>query len=427
MKRNELVGILMNEGFSEKTLVNFSDKQLVTLASRILSEQTTPTLKVPKGSPQEKDAMNKKQSFIAYENELKGGQKKLDKNHNGKLDSQDFKILRGQKKSDIEEVKKNTPKKKSETIYDKALKHYGGEKGVLKMFDKEAKRIGIKSKSEVKEDEKWIQKAIDPSKKGALKRALHVPQDEKIPAGKLNAAAKKGGKLGQRARLAKTLRKLDESNSELNAKRNLQYELSEAGCSSEDLNTKDINELADKFSKKSQGVKSAHDYYKRVTGKDMSKINENLAIKKWVRTLAENNYHSFTSKKEIMNLISEKMNGAETMQPMPAKAKKGHNGIPEFMTYDAIKSSGSPAVAPTKPKTKPGTKPAQPTKPKKTPFNPGPKENPGPSAMRENSPAVAPTKPKTKPGTKPSTPSKPKKTPFNPGPKENPGPSAHKK
>ena len=52
-------------------------------------------------------------------------------------------------------------------------------------------------------------------------------------------------------------------------------------------------------------------------------------------------------KKEIMNLISEKMNGAETMQPMPAKAKKGHNGIPEFMTYDAISSSSSPAVAPT--------------------------------------------------------------------------------
>jgi hypothetical protein len=31
------------------------------------------------------------------EEELKGGQKKLDKNHNGKIDGQDFKILRGQK------------------------------------------------------------------------------------------------------------------------------------------------------------------------------------------------------------------------------------------------------------------------------------------------------------------------------------------
>jgi hypothetical protein len=56
---------------------------------------------------------------------------------------------------------------------------------------------------------KWIQKAI--SKPGALKKDLHVPAGKKIPAGKLAAAAKKGGKVGQRARLAMTLRKLKES------------------------------------------------------------------------------------------------------------------------------------------------------------------------------------------------------------------------
>jgi hypothetical protein len=37
------------------------------------------------------------------EEELKGGQKKLDKNHNGKIDGQDFKILRGQKQDANEE------------------------------------------------------------------------------------------------------------------------------------------------------------------------------------------------------------------------------------------------------------------------------------------------------------------------------------
>jgi hypothetical protein len=58
---------------------------------------------------------------------------------------------------------------------------------------------------------KWIQKAIHPGKKGALKKALNVPAGEKIPAGKLASAAKKGGKMGQRARLAMTLRKLKES------------------------------------------------------------------------------------------------------------------------------------------------------------------------------------------------------------------------
>lgn len=54
--------------------------------------------------------------------------------------------------------------------------------------------------------EKFIQKAIKHP--GALHRQLHVPKGKKIPAKKLAAAAKKGGKLGQRARFAETLKKL---------------------------------------------------------------------------------------------------------------------------------------------------------------------------------------------------------------------------
>jgi hypothetical protein len=55
-------------------------------------------------------------------------------------------------------------------------------------------------------DGKWIQKAI--KKPGALRKALGVKKGEKIPAKKLVAAAKKKGKLGQRARLAQTLKKM---------------------------------------------------------------------------------------------------------------------------------------------------------------------------------------------------------------------------
>jgi hypothetical protein len=56
----------------------------------------------------------------------------------------------------------------------------------------------------VKSDKNWIQKAI--KKPGSLRKSLGVKKGQKIPAKKLNAAAKKGGKLGQRARLAKTLK-----------------------------------------------------------------------------------------------------------------------------------------------------------------------------------------------------------------------------
>ena len=52
----------------------------------------------------------------------------------------------------------------------------------------------------------WIQDAI--KKPGSLRKALKVKSGEKIPASKLASAAKKSGKIGQKARLAKTLRKL---------------------------------------------------------------------------------------------------------------------------------------------------------------------------------------------------------------------------
>jgi hypothetical protein len=53
---------------------------------------------------------------------------------------------------------------------------------------------------------KFIAGAI--KRPGALHRELGVPEDEQIPAKVLDAAAKKPGKPGQRARLAKTMRTL---------------------------------------------------------------------------------------------------------------------------------------------------------------------------------------------------------------------------
>jgi hypothetical protein len=54
--------------------------------------------------------------------------------------------------------------------------------------------------------EKFIQDAI--KKPGALRKSLGVKEGQKIPAKKLAAAAEKPGKMGQRARLAQTLKKL---------------------------------------------------------------------------------------------------------------------------------------------------------------------------------------------------------------------------
>lgn len=55
--------------------------------------------------------------------------------------------------------------------------------------------------------EKWIQKAI--SKPGSLRKSLGIKEGKTIPIKTLEKAAKKPGKMGQRARLAKTLRGFD--------------------------------------------------------------------------------------------------------------------------------------------------------------------------------------------------------------------------
>jgi hypothetical protein len=195
MKRSELVKVLMNEGISEKTLVNFSDKQLFDLHERMVISADK-----LKSDPKLQAIANDPNTEVEVKEDLKGNQKKLDKNHNGKIDGQDFKILQGQKK-----------------------------------------------KKSVKSDKK------------------------------------------------------------------------------------------------------------------------NKEVKEWVESLAENNYHSFTSKNEIMEMIQFKL------QEAGPNVNIGHNGIPEFMTHD-----GDVETKPATPKVTPGTKP----KPH-NPNQPGPFTKPKPKAEKK--------------------------------------------
>jgi hypothetical protein len=55
--------------------------------------------------------------------------------------------------------------------------------------------------------EKWIQNAV--KKPGALKKALGIPADKKIPASKLAVKSSDSPKMVKRKTLAKTLRGFD--------------------------------------------------------------------------------------------------------------------------------------------------------------------------------------------------------------------------
>jgi hypothetical protein len=61
--------------------------------------------------------------------------------------------------------------------------------------------VGMKKGGSAKN---WIQEAV--KKPGALRKQLGIKGDKPIPAKMLDRATKAPGKLGQRARLAKTLR-----------------------------------------------------------------------------------------------------------------------------------------------------------------------------------------------------------------------------
>jgi hypothetical protein len=237
MKRNEMVKTLLNEGFSEKTLVGFSDKQLSDLHVRLFGEEKGSVV-VPKGTnPVDVKKMTDQGLNVELREkkkevgeELKGNQKKLDKNKNGKIDAEDFKLLR--------------------------------------------------KKKEVKGELKGNQKKIDKNKNG------------------------------------------------------------------------------------------------KIDAEDFKLLRKKKDVKEWVENLANENFHSFTSKNEIMELIKTKLNEVE----VGPNVKKGHNGIPEFMSYDAIldvqDSSTITKPAPTKPKVDPGTKPA-------TPWSPKPGERSKPKALKE--------------------------------------------
>ena len=88
-----------------------------------------------------------------------------------------------------------------------ALKPVDAEKnpGLAKLPEDVRNNMGYAKKGGAVKS-KWIQSAI--KKPGALKKAMDVKKGEKIPAKKLAAAAKAPGKMGQRARLARTLSKL---------------------------------------------------------------------------------------------------------------------------------------------------------------------------------------------------------------------------
>jgi len=412
MKRDIIVGQLIKEGFSEKTLVRFSDKQLSDLHERIVT-----TTKAMASNPDIQKLANDPNTEVEVEEELKGKQKNIDKNHNGEIDAEDFAILnkekKGEAKEDVNEAdmgltvkgsksssssvfggvpkkssspkKKSTPKKKEESEteegeVDESLN--GLMLGVIK--DKLSKDLGREPENHEidKAHEDFVNSwKKDNESKEKKKRGLAVG---KQPSPDFNGYNKRKEKKEEESK--------DDDNKSKGSKENemdemLRFYDDDGNPIKNKKGEQDAVSTKDKNFKKKTKSKKCLDCGKGTKDCkcDHSRLDENRNIKNWVKGLVENKeFHSFTSKNEIMELIQSKLNESETMtHQFGPKVKKGHNGIPEFMSYDAIVSA-EPKTAPSKPapSTKPGTRPT-PTRredPRKTPFQPGPGTNPKPKA-----------------------------------------------
>ena len=384
MKRDIIVGQLIKEGFSEKTLVRFSDKQLSDLHERIVIDADK-----LKTDQKLKDLANDPNTEVEVEEELKGKQKNIDKNHNGEIDAEDFAILnkekKGESKEDVNEADMGLTVKGSKSSSSSV---FGG---APKKSSSPKKKSTPKKKEEGETEEGEVDESLNGLMLGVIKDKLskdlgREPEDHEIDKAhedfvnswKKDNESKEKKKKG----FVVSKRPSPDFNGYNKRKEKKEGEVEEGDYHNE-RSEKALEKSKEDFPQL-KNVKKCKECEK-VESKCKCKKVEVKEIKNWVKGLVENKeFHSFTSKNEIMELIQTKLTESETMtHEFGPKVKKGHNGIPEFMTYDAI-TSAEPKTAPSKPapSTKPGTRPT-PTRredPRKTPFQPGPGPNPKPKA-----------------------------------------------
>jgi hypothetical protein len=255
---------------------------------------------------------------------------------------------------------------KRNVIVAKLIKEGFSEKTLVNFSDKQLFELSERMLSEVTTQIATVYNANDAKDVNDLNALISNPAS-------LAAAQKKGAVKVQQSEEEKPSSGLSkEKKSEIVKKAKKGGDIGKKGKGFEKL----ANKAAKEYGSKEKGEKvAAASMWKNIK-------RESIEVKKWVNTLAEENFHNFTSKNEIMELIQVKLNESD-VQHGP-NVKKGHNGVPEFMSYEAITASG-PSTAPTKPAptTKPGTSPGKP-KPK-TPYQPGtgPKHQPKALGIKE--------------------------------------------
>lgn len=310
MKRFELVQKLINEGLSEKTLVNLSDKQLGDLAERMLGEQEINGFK--EGPGEKLTPELKHYNTIVKPQLLKAGFK----------DS-----------------------------YEKVMEPYGTENSMV--YGNHNTGVNV-----VWNRKKGMYSVYVGNDKG-LKTFQLGQNDPRLVANNVvkYALSLKGSGTGLNEQsTGKGAVVMNKGTADPNTVK----KFTDAGTNVELREKK--GGVGPKVTKGHNGIPEFMDSEKLKEKKpSKEKKKETTETKEWVESLAEEKFfHILTSKNEIMEMISSKINEV--------------NGIkfPEMFKYDALKSmdgevkeSGTTTKpAPVKPKVDPGTKPKNPVIPK---------------------------------------------------------------
>lgn len=344
MKRDVIVGKLIAEGLSEKTLVRLNDKQLISLAERMLNEQVTKGNVVMSKTSNSVDV--KKLTDQGLNVELREKKKEV-KEQGTKLGSTpglgdnpgstelDDVTVTANKIPTSQKSPNTTSNQVNPKINPNTSQPSGQKVGRLKTFA-----------NDMKSSLSGLPNSLKPL--GAM------------PAAVVNAV---GGQVGFKGRSEDQKRR---------------------GDLNRDSKPEDVNET--NFGKK---VTKGHNNIPEFM--DSKKLKESQ-IKNWIKGLVENEkFHSFTSKNEIMELIKVKIteNKGEPSKPdrdapvrekpttKPDKPKRENPFEPKHTPKPkALGEDGDTKTAPAKPKVKPGTKPK-----KENPFEP--KHTPKPKALGE--------------------------------------------
>lgn len=368
MERKNIIQKLVAEGMTEKTLANLNDMQLFLLADRMLSEQLKKgSIVMSKGttSTSEIDKYTRAGQNVELREKLIGGQTKLDKNKNGKLDAQDFKMLGKKSKYEFTE----------QDVYDDnndEMEPVSAKREFLKDLQNDTDFIEFKKRTQF-DDNGYKGSFGTPS----VQKDFYI---DKIKYGRVGDKNFNPEKYSDEDELFEAKKK---PSAGLSSKK--KSEVAKAARAGKDIGKKGkgfekIVRKAKQSGAKNPKAVAAAAMWKNIPRE--SKLKENKEVQNWLIKLVENQYHPLTSKGEIMELIQSKMSIKE-------KENKMNGELPDFMTFDAIMGSDAsvetkPAtpVAPSKPKTTPRDKPGERPKPR-NPFQPGPGKDPKPKAFRE--------------------------------------------